>query len=116
MAFRRRQLIDRQLPSWTYSHPPGGPSSWIRLPHGTGVEFAPFALRYGVSVLPGDIFSPAGGFPDYLRLPFVLEPETISEGVSRLARAWTAYAPSAQLKNLSQSTRPVPVTRFATGT
>jgi len=108
VALRRRQLIDRrarlsreldrQLPSWTYSRPPGGPSSWIRLPHGTGVEFAPLALRYGVSVLPGDIFSPAGGFPDYLRLPFVLEPDTISEGVTRLARAWNAYASAARIE------------------
>jgi DNA-binding transcriptional MocR family regulator len=99
MRERRSQLfleLDRLLPSWSYSRPAGGPSAWIRLPRGSAVEFALLALRYGVSVLPGDVFSLSGGFSEYLRLPFMLEPDVIREGVSRLARAWEAYDPVGQ--------------------
>jgi DNA-binding transcriptional MocR family regulator len=108
VEFRRRQLVERrarlfrelyqQLPSWTHTRPPGGPSTWVRLPQGNAVEFAPVALRHGVTVLPGDIFSPAGGFSDFLRLPFVLDLDIISQGVTRLARAWKEYVPAARAK------------------
>ena len=65
----------------------------MRLPPGNAVELAPRALRDGVPVLPGDIFLPAGGLSDCLGLLFVLEPDIISEGVPRLARAWKDYGP-----------------------
>ena len=90
--------LDRQLPDWSYSRPLGGPSTWVRLPRGSAVDFAPVALRYGVSVLPGDVFSPSRAFSEYLRLPFMLEPEAILEGVGRMARAWEAYVTDGQEK------------------
>jgi aspartate/methionine/tyrosine aminotransferase len=49
------------------------------------------ALRHGVAVVPGGLASPAGTMQEYLRVPFVLEPETMAEGVRRLARAWATY-------------------------
>ena len=97
IAERRARLfreLERQLPSWTYTRPAGGPSVWVRRPHGSAVEFAPVASRRGVSVVTGDVFSPGGRFTDHVRLPFMLESETIQEGVDRLARPWSAYAPS----------------------
>lgn len=106
-AMRRREIaerlerllreLERQLPSWTYTRPAGGLSLWVRLPHGSAAEFARVALRHGVSVLPGNLASPEGRFADHLRLPFVLECEVIREGVDRLARAWSAYAPAERL-------------------
>ena len=32
-----------------------------------------------------------GSFPDYVRIPFVEQPETIALGVARLGEAWQAY-------------------------
>lgn len=101
---RRRQIaerlatmeeqIARLLPDWTWRHPGGGLSLWVRLPRGNAAEFARAARRHGVAVLPGATCSPSNGFVDFLRLPFVLEPARIREGIRLLARAWSAYAPA----------------------
>jgi DNA-binding transcriptional MocR family regulator len=103
---RRRQITERLavmekelarlLPDWTWKRPGGGLSLWVRLPRGNAAEFARVALRHGVSVLPGSICSPTNGFSEFLRLPFVLEPAKIREGVRLLAQAWRAYAPARQ--------------------
>lgn len=84
-------LLERLLPSWTWTRPAGGPSLWVRLPAGDGREFAQLALRHGVAVLPGPTFSAVEGHADCLRIPFVLEPATLEEGVVRLASAWKGY-------------------------
>ena len=103
-ASRRRQIterlgmmeeqIARLLPDWTWRRPGGGLSLWVRLPRGNGAEFARVALRHGVSVLPGATCSPSNECSEFLRLPFVLEPAKIREGIRLLARAWSAYAPA----------------------
>jgi aspartate/methionine/tyrosine aminotransferase len=49
------------------------------------------ALRHGVAVVPGGLASPSGSMREYLRMPFLLEPEAMAEGVRRLARAWASY-------------------------
>jgi DNA-binding transcriptional MocR family regulator len=87
-------LLSRHLRDWTWLPPAGGLSLWVRLPEGAASEFAQVALRHGVSVVPGPLASPDGGFDDHLRLPYVLGPEQMEEGVRRLARAWEVYAPS----------------------
>ena len=87
-------LLSRHLPDWTWIPPAGGLSLWVKLPEGAASEFAQVALRHGVSVVPGPLASPDGGFDDHLRLPYVLGPEQMEEGVGRLARAWEVYAPS----------------------
>ena len=101
---RRRQIserlaameeeIARLLPDWSWRRPGGGLSLWVRLPRGDAGEFARVALRHGVSVLPGATCSPSNGCSEFLRIPFVLEPDRIREGVRLLARAWGAYAPA----------------------
>lgn len=101
---RRRQIaarlvvmeeeMARLLPEWTWRRPGGGLSLWVRLPRGNAMEFARVALRHGVSVLPGATCSPSNGCAEFLRIPYVLEPEKIREGVGLLARAWGAYAPA----------------------
>lgn len=101
---RRRQIaprlaameeeLKRLLPDWTWRHPGGGLSLWVRLPRGNAAEFARVALRHGVSVLPGTTCSSSNGCGEFLRIPFVLEPARIREGIRLLARAWDAYAPA----------------------
>jgi DNA-binding transcriptional MocR family regulator len=86
-------LLSKHLPEWTWAPPAGGLSLWIKLPSGDAAEFSQVALRHGVSVVPGPLASPDGSLTEYLRVPFVLGPEQMEEGVRRLARAWSAYAP-----------------------
>jgi DNA-binding transcriptional MocR family regulator len=87
--------LERRLPDWTWTLPPGGLSMWARLPHGDATEFAQVALRHGVSLLAGPSVSPEGGHAQHLRLVYVHEPQVIAESVKRLAQAWDAYAPMA---------------------
>lgn len=101
---RRRQIAERlavmeeemahRLPDWTWRRPGGGLSLWVRLPRGSAAEFARVALRHGVSVLPGPTCSPSSGCAEFLRIPYVLEPEKIREGIGLLARAWNASSPA----------------------
>lgn len=94
----RLELVSRQiarrLPGWTWRRPAGGLSLWVKLPRGNAAQFAAVASRHGVSVVPGSTCSPRGAYPEFLRIPFVQEPEAIREGVRRLAGAWKAYSPS----------------------
>jgi DNA-binding transcriptional MocR family regulator len=86
-------LLSTLLPEWSWASPAGGLSLWVKLPSGDAAEFSQVALRHGVSVVPGPLASPDGSLTEYLRLPFVLGREEMEEGVRRLARAWSAYAP-----------------------
>jgi DNA-binding transcriptional MocR family regulator len=95
------KLLARHLPEWTWVPPAGGLSLWVRLPRGNANELAQVALRHGVSVVPGSLASPDGGFSDHLRLPFVLDKAPMEEGIQRLARAWAAYAASARPERAS---------------
>ncbi len=89
---RLTKLLARHLPDWSWAMPAGGLSLWVKLPHGDANEFAQVALRHGVSVVPGPLASPDGGCADRLRLPYVLDAGPMTEGVERLARAWSAYS------------------------
>jgi DNA-binding transcriptional MocR family regulator len=84
-------LLEQELPDWSWRRPEGGLSAWARLPDGSSTELAQIARRHGVLVAPGPVMSPTGRFDDYVRIPFDYEPDTLRQGVSRLARAWRAY-------------------------
>lgn len=102
-AERREQLqvryatladaLARSLPSWAWSEPRGGSSLWIELPYGDSASFAQDAARMGVTLAAGAAFSSTERHARRLRLPFVLDPEVLREGVDRLTRVWDAYAP-----------------------
>src|SRR5206468_2921380 len=77
----------------------GPRARWVRLPHGNAGEFAQLALRCGVIVTPGTAMSVDASHTNYLRRPFFHHPGTLCEGVTRLARAWEAYAPFAGAGN-----------------
>jgi DNA-binding transcriptional MocR family regulator len=89
-----RSLLSNALPDWKHERPRGGLLLWVRLPRGSGYEFAQVALRHGVAVVPGGLASPSGTMQEFLRMPFGLEPEAMAEGVRRLARAWSTYEES----------------------
>ncbi|HMA18119.1 MAG TPA: PLP-dependent aminotransferase family protein, partial [Thermoanaerobaculia bacterium] len=98
---RMARLLKSLLPSWTWTPPAGGLTLWVRLPHGDATGFAQVALRHGVAVVPGPLASPDSGGADRLRLPFVHDTETMTEGIQRLARAWRSYSPEAREERTS---------------
>ena len=84
-------LLRRHLPAWRWREPEGGLSLWVQLPGADATAFADAAARRGVAVVPGPMTSANGAFGDHLRLPFVLEPADMEEGVRRLADAWSSF-------------------------
>jgi DNA-binding transcriptional MocR family regulator len=89
-------LLRQRLPSWAWRQPSGGLLLWVRLPRGNANEFAQVALRHGVALVPGTVNSPSGGYAQYVRLPFIDGTERLTEGVARLARAWSEYETGAR--------------------
>jgi DNA-binding transcriptional MocR family regulator len=81
-------LLRVHLPEWRWTEPAGGLCLWVRVPDTDTAAFAETAARHGVAVVPGAMTSPTGAFRDHLRMPFVLEPDLLEEGVRRLAAAW----------------------------
>ena len=71
--------------------PKGGLCLWVRLPSGDARYFAQCAARHGVALISGSIFAADESFEDYLRIPFVLDEESLALGVDRLATAWAEY-------------------------
>jgi DNA-binding transcriptional MocR family regulator len=98
---RMTRLLKSLLPSWSWTPPAGGLTLWVKLPHGDATGFAQVALRHGVAVVPGPLASPDSSGTDRLRLPFVHEPDTMAEGMQRLARAWRAYSPQIRAERTS---------------
>jgi DNA-binding transcriptional MocR family regulator len=92
---RRRDLmaalLSERLPDWEFSKPQGGLFLWVRLPGGDARYFAQCAARHGVAVTPGSIFASDESYTDFLRIPFVLDEQSIDIGVERLATAWTEF-------------------------
>jgi DNA-binding transcriptional MocR family regulator len=84
-------LLSERLPEWEFSRPQGGLFLWVRLPSGDARYFAQCAARHGVAVTPGSIFASDESYTDFLRIPFVLDEQSIDIGVDRLATAWTEY-------------------------
>lgn len=83
--------LRKSLPRWDFQEAEGGQCLWVRLPGGDGSAFAQVALRHGVAVLSGGALDTTGGSDDRLRIPFTAPPEELTEGVRRLAVAWSAY-------------------------
>jgi DNA-binding transcriptional MocR family regulator len=84
------RLLRERLPDWSWQEPSGGLTLWVRLPSPGCEELARVAGRHGVAIVPGPVHSPSRLFPDRLRLPYVLDEATLTEGIARLARAWQA--------------------------
>ena len=87
-------LLRKRLPEWEFQLPSGGLFLWVRLPSGDARELAQVALRHGVVILPGSAASAAEAQTQYVRIPFLAEPETLRAGVERLAAAWKDYRES----------------------
>jgi DNA-binding transcriptional MocR family regulator len=89
-------LLRKHLPDWKFRVPSGGLFLWVKLPHGDARDLAQVALRRGVILLPGAHASAVERYENYLRIPFLAEPETLRTGVKRLAAAWKDYQSNGQ--------------------
>ena len=112
VELRRRELLAKRdlvekhllerLPEWTFTHPYGGLSIWAKLPCADAAVFAQVALRRRVAIAPGNLFSTTDSYPDYVRLPFLLDPQSLEAGMEQLTEAWREICGSSvELRNAS---------------
>jgi DNA-binding transcriptional MocR family regulator len=85
------ELLDRQLPDWSWRRPEGGLSVWAQLPDGSSSDLAQVARHHGVLIAPGPVMSSSGRFDEYVRVPFDYPLQVLEDGIGRLASAWRAY-------------------------
>ena len=94
--FRRRRsllrsLLAEQLPDWQQCNadlPTGGLALWMRLPAPMSSALSAAASRLGVDIPPGPRFGVDGTLERYIRVPYTLPEDQLTEGVTLLARAW----------------------------
>ena len=86
--------VDEMLVGVERSRPEGGMFLWVTLPVGlTARQVLKEAMTRDVVFVPGEAFSPTGGSERSMRLSFcTVDPDTIREGVSRLADAVAAVS------------------------
>lgn len=88
---RRDRLLtalERELPEWRVTPPPGGNSVWVELPDAVSSALAASAERHGVRIIAGPRFGVDGAFERFLRLPYTRPAEELEDAVSRLAAAY----------------------------
>ncbi|WP_206051544.1 aminotransferase class I/II-fold pyridoxal phosphate-dependent enzyme [Nocardioides ferulae] len=80
--------LTEHLPDWRFRVPSGGLVLWCELPEAAASAVAAAAERGGVTVAPGPVFAPEGGFDRFLRLPWTRPGDELEEAVRRVATAW----------------------------
>lgn len=82
------EAVRRQLPDWRFAVPPGGLALWCELPAPLSSALCAAAERQGVWLAPGPRFAVETGLERYIRLPYTLGPDLLTEAVARIAVAW----------------------------
>ncbi|HEY7271171.1 MAG TPA: PLP-dependent aminotransferase family protein [Actinoplanes sp.] len=95
VAARRAQLIIRRnalvgalrelLPEWRFTVPAGGVALWAELDGPISSALSRAAEDVGVRLAPGPRFGLDGTLERFLRLPFTLAPDDLTEAVRRIA-------------------------------
>ena len=103
LAARRTLLRERchhligalaeRLPDWRVAAPPGGLSLWAELPAPVSTALAATSERFGVRIASGTRFGVDGAFDRFVRIPFTLAPDDLTEAVRRLAQAYVGLRP-----------------------
>lgn len=81
-------LLRERLPDWKFETPPGGLSAWAELPQPVSTALAAMAHELGVRIAPGGRFGVSGAFDRFVRMPYALPEQVLSDVVDRLAQAW----------------------------
>ena len=82
-----------RLPDWRAHAPPGGLSLWAELPAPVSSALAATSERFGVRLAAGPRFGVDGAFERFLRLPYTLAPEGLTDVVDRLVEAYGSLRP-----------------------
>jgi len=88
LAFRRDALIEAltsMLPEWRFVIPAGGATLWAELDGPISSALARAAEDVGVRLAPGPRFGLDGTLERFLRLPFTLPADDLTEAVRRIA-------------------------------
>ncbi|OBH01462.1 GntR family transcriptional regulator [Mycobacterium sp. E136] len=81
-------LLSRHLPDWEPGPGAGGMSLWVRLPAPMSTALSAAASRLGLELPAGPRFGVDGTLERFVRVPYALPEEQLSEAVELLARAW----------------------------
>jgi len=100
-AYRQRrdtmsEALHQFFPDARWVSPKGGGYIWLQLPNElSSDQFFHFAVREGVTFVPGSFFYPGQRTQSFLRLNYAVnEPEAIREGVRRLGCAFQKFSTS----------------------
>jgi DNA-binding transcriptional MocR family regulator len=88
LAFRRDSLVEsltEMLPEWRFVVPSGGVTLWAELDGPISSALARAAEDVGVRLAPGPRFGLDGTLERFIRLPFTLAPDDLTEAVRRIA-------------------------------
>lgn len=83
-------LLGEHLPDWQPCPGGGGLALWVRLPAPMSSALSAAASRMGLDVPPGPRFGVDGSLERFIRIPYTLPPDQMTEAVTLLARAWHA--------------------------
>jgi len=90
-----RSLLQRELPDWQPGPGAGGMSLWVRLPAPMSTALSAAASRIGLELPAGPRFGVDGTLERFVRVPYALPEDQLSEAVALLARAWHSVTGSA---------------------
>jgi DNA-binding transcriptional MocR family regulator len=88
-------LINEHLPDWRPLPGTGGMSMWVQLPAPVSSAMCASASRLGVELPPGPRFGVDGTLERFVRIPFVLPEDELTEAIELLGRAWRSITGSA---------------------
>lgn len=83
-----RTLLRDRLPDWSPSSGHGGMSLWVRLPAPMSSALSAAASRLGLDLPAGPRFGVDGTLERFVRIPYTLPEEQLTEAVDLLVRAW----------------------------
>jgi DNA-binding transcriptional MocR family regulator len=81
-------LLAEHLPDWQPNPGKGGMSLWVRLPAPMSSALSAAASRMGLDIPPGPRFGVDGTLERFIRVPYTLPDEQLTEAIELLARAW----------------------------
>jgi DNA-binding transcriptional MocR family regulator len=81
-------LLRQHLPDWRPNPGNGGMSLWVRLPAPMSSALSAAASRMGLEIPPGPRFGVDGTLERFVRIPYTLPEDQLTEAIELLARAW----------------------------
>ncbi len=90
-----QSLLRRHLPDWQPGSGVGGMSLWVRLPAPMSTALSAAASRLGLDLPAGPRFGVDGTLERFVRVPYALPEDQLTEAVELLARAWHSITGSA---------------------